>query len=439
MARQRTVVVGGGISGLVCALELERGGHEVILLEREDAVGGRVRTSVEGGFTLDEGFQVLFTAYPVLCSYLDLGALDLRYFLPAARLVVSGPRGAAQTSLIGDAVQSPSLLLDTIAARHVSAADKVRLLALRFLATSLSVDDCFSPRYSGTSTRDFLLRRGLSRDVVDRFFAPFYGGILLDRSLATCASILLFTFKMLAEGRTAVPAAGMRAIPEQLAARLAPSTVRTDAAVVALDVVADRARGVRLESGERIEADDVVLAADPPVTASLAATAGVRLQMPRGALRCTTLYYAASEPPLPGQALWLNAARNATVSHAVTISEVAPEYAPSGRHLLVATAVGKAADLDDRTLLDNAARELHFMRGSALPPVELLHVCRVAYAQYPQPPHFREHRPSIATPIAGLWVGGEALHSSSLDGAARGGRDAARAILSAKRAGTGGG
>src|SRR3712207_8803194 len=94
---------------------------------------------------LDDGFQVLFTAYPVLCSYLDLGALDLRYFLPAVRIALTGARrGEAQTSLIGDAVQSPSLLLDTIAARHVSAADKMRLLALRFLATSLSVDDCFS-------------------------------------------------------------------------------------------------------------------------------------------------------------------------------------------------------------------------------------------------------------------------------------------------------
>jgi phytoene dehydrogenase-like protein len=77
------------------------------------------------------------------------------------------------------------------------------------------------------STREFLASRDLSRDVIECFFAPFYGGIFLDRTLGTSASVFLFTFKMLAEGRTAVPAAGMRAIPAQLASRLAPGTVRT--------------------------------------------------------------------------------------------------------------------------------------------------------------------------------------------------------------------
>jgi len=430
MARHRTIVVGGGISGLVCALELARAGHEVIVLEREDAVGGRVRTSVASGFTLDHGFQVLFTAYPVLRGYLDVARLDLRDFLPAAHITVGG-----RSSLIGDAVQSPSLLLDTVVARHVSVADKMRLLALRFLATSLTVDDCFSPRFSGVSTREFLAGRGLSTEIVERFFAPFYGGILLDRSLSTSASLLLFTFKMLAEGRTAVPAAGIGAIPAQLAAGLSPGTIRTDAAVVRLEVVGERAYGVRLESGERVEGDNVVLATEPPVAASLAATAGVRVDMPRGALRCTTLYFAAPEPPLPGRALWLNGERSAVVSHAVTMTEVAPEYAPAGRHLLAATAVGTGAELDDKTLVQRALKELRRMRGSALPPLELLSVWRVDYAQYPQPPGFRDHRPTIATSVAGLWVAGEALHSSSLEGAARGGRDAAGAILSAGRAG----
>src|SRR5215207_9727422 len=127
MSRHRTVVVGGGIAGLVCALELERAGHEVVLLEKEDDVGGRVRTTVVDGYTLDQGFQVLFTAYPVLCSHLDLGALALREFLPAARVVTPGLSGAKgggggvgaraspRFSLIGDVMQHPSLLLDTVA------------------------------------------------------------------------------------------------------------------------------------------------------------------------------------------------------------------------------------------------------------------------------------------------------------------------------------
>ena len=451
MSRHRTVVVGGGISGLVCALELERAGHEVVLLEKEDGVGGRVRTTVVDGYTLDQGFQVLFTAYPVLCGHLDLGALALREFLPAARVVTpaaNGAKGAKSAkggaggvgasaaprfSLIGDVVQNPSLLFDTVAARHVSTADKLRLLALRVFATSLSVDACFAPRFDRVSTREFLVRRGLSREAVECFFAPFYGGILLDRSLAASASVLLFTFKMLAEGRAAVPARGIQAIPAQLAARLTPGAVRTGSAVVALEVADGRVHGVRLESGERIEASDIVVAAEPPAAASLAATAGVRIAMPQGALRCTTVYFSASEPPLPGKALWLNTERNATISHAVTLTEVAPEYAPAGRHLLAATAVSKATEQEDATLVASALKELRRLRGGALPELELIAVCHVPYAQYPQPPRFRERRPAVSTSVSGLWVGGEALHSSSLEGAARGGREAAQAVIAARR------
>ena len=41
-----------------------RAGHQVSVLEADDDVGGRVRSDEQGGFTLDRGFQVLFTAYP---------------------------------------------------------------------------------------------------------------------------------------------------------------------------------------------------------------------------------------------------------------------------------------------------------------------------------------------------------------------------------------
>jgi hypothetical protein len=123
------------------------------------------------------------------------------------------------------------------------------------------------------------------------------------------------------------------------------------------------------------------------------------------------------------------------VSHAVTLTEVAPEYAPPGRHLLAATAVGDAATLDEGTLLARARHDLATLRGAPLPPLEHLATWRVPYAQYPQPPHFREHRPSIAAAgVRGLWLASELLHSSSLDGAARGGRDAALAIVAAAHA-----
>lgn len=422
------IIIGAGVAGLVCAIELQRAGRVVCVLDAAADVGGRVRTTVTDGLVLDHGFQVLFTAYPTLRRYLDFDTLALRRFLPAARIARDGSH-----SLIGDALSDPGLLLDTILARAVGVGDKLRLLALRRFAQQLSLDDCFAPRFATVSTREFLLSRGFGPAVIDGFFAPFYGGILLDRTLATSASILLFTFKMLADGDTVVPAGGIGALTQQMAARLSAGTVQCGVRVQSLVVTEGRVVGVRLADDRVLSASQVVLATDAPAAVALAASAGVTLPEPTGARGCTTLYYTARRTPIPGKALWLNANANAVVSHAVTLTDVAPEYATGGRTLVVATAVGDAADLPDDAL-DSAARsELARMgnvseRDSAMERVGLW---RVPYAQFAQPPGWREHRPNIACGIPGLWRASEVLHSSSLEGAARGGEMAAKALLHA--------
>ena len=424
------IVVGAGIAGLICAIELHRAGRPVVVLERAEDVGGRVRTSRIEQLTIDHGFQVLFTAYPVLGTYLDQRALALRTFTPAAQIVRDG-----RASLIGDAWRDPSLLIDTVLARALPLGDKLRLLALRRFVPQLTIDDCFAARFDGVSTREFLLSRGFSTAVIDGFFAPFYGGILLDRSLATSASVLLFTFKMLADGATAVPARGMGAMTAQLAAQLPTGAVRIGVAVRQLDVADGHVIGVTLDDGSRFAATQVVLATDPVAAAALAMTAGARLDVPTGAHGCTSLYYRTSRSPLPGKALWLNANPTAVISHAVTISDVAPEYAPAGTALLAATAVGDAATMDDASLDAAARREIAAMataaghRGSEA--LEQVAIWRVPYAQFAQPPRWREQRPSVACGLPGLWRASEFLHSSSLEGAARGGQAAAQALLHA--------
>lgn len=424
----RVIVVGAGIAGLVCARTLARAGHAVRVLEQADEVGGRVRTTVRDGFRLDHGFQVLFTAYPRLAEQLDMDALALRPFAPAARL--GGVDG--EPGLVGDALADPALLLPTLRAPQLPLLDAARMLRLRLLAASLSFDDCFDARFDRHTTREFLQWRGFSPLAIDRFFAPFYGGILLDRSLDTSASVLLYTFKMLAAGRTAVPATGMGAIPAQLAATLTPDAVRCGVRVRAVHVADDRAAGVVLDDGTVLDADAVVLAVDPWSCATLAASAGVAVAPPTDARGCTTLWLAAREPILAGTALWLNAAPDATVSHAITITEVAPSYAPAGMTLTAATIVGAPATLDDATLEHRTRADLARLRGGALPAdTTVLATWRVPRSQFPQPPGSVERRLAARTVRPGLVLAGEALHSSSLEGAARGGLAAAAIVETA--------
>ncbi|KAL0388380.1 UNVERIFIED_CONTAM: putative fatty acid methyltransferase [Sesamum radiatum] len=58
MSRMRVAVVGGGVSGLAAAYVLAKDGVEVVVYEKEDALGGRAKTVDIGGTLLDLGFTV---------------------------------------------------------------------------------------------------------------------------------------------------------------------------------------------------------------------------------------------------------------------------------------------------------------------------------------------------------------------------------------------
>jgi protoporphyrinogen oxidase len=358
----------------VCALEVARAGRHVRVLEAAGEPGGRARSTVRDGCTFDHGFQVLFTAYPTLAAYLDFPALALRKFRPAAHVV-----SRKNAVLIGDALSDKSLLMDVVAARSIGLTDKLRLLNLRRHAMELTIDECFAPQYANISTRALLAQRGFATAVINGFFAPFYGGILLDRTLSTSAAILMFTFKMLSEGDTVIPAGGMGAMARQMAQRLPAGTLRTGACVTSVTLRDARATGVTLDDGHHIDASDVVLATDAPTTARLAATCGVHVDAGLSGVGSTSLYFTASRAPLTGKSLWLNDDPNAVIGHAVT-------------------------------------------------PVALW---RVPYSQFAQPPGFTAAGPVIASDVRGLWRASELQHSSSLEGAARGGRAAAAALLTA--------
>ena len=413
----RVAVVGGGLAGLVAARRLAESGVDVELLERERTVGGRVRSVHEDGFTFDRGFQVLFTAYPAVQRELDLRALSLRRFAPGA--VLARPH---HRSVLADPLRDPGGATETLFNREVSVGDKLRTLSLWRELRGRDTDEILDA--PDRSIESYLADRGFSRRFVENFAAPFYGGITLDRSLSSSSAVFEYTFEMLAAGDIAVPADGMGAIGRQLADRAteAGATVRTGVAVDSLETTGD---GVRLSTADgEVSADAAVVATDPPTAADLT---GVETPTePRG---CVTQYFSLPAHVDLGteKRLILNAAA-ARPNEVAPLSTVAPEYAPDDRRLLSATFLGTQSE-DGETLAAEVREALaSWYPSRRFDELDLLHTDRVEFAQFAQPPGFRESLPDPDDPDGPVVLAGDYTQWSSLDGALDSGRVAAEAV-----------
>jgi uncharacterized protein with NAD-binding domain and iron-sulfur cluster len=211
-------ILGGGISGVIAALELEAKGVFPTLYESSDRLGGRVKTDFFEDIPLDHGFQVLLTAYPEVIKYLDLSALELQYFKPGAYIF----RKDGKVELIGDAFRDLSFLWPTIKANSASLLDKFKLLAEQRRISGLSIEEIFNQ--SNHSTVESLNSRYSTR-FINQFFKPFYGGIFLEKELQTSVIQFEFVFHMFANGYAALPKRGMQSVIDQLSAKLTTTKV----------------------------------------------------------------------------------------------------------------------------------------------------------------------------------------------------------------------
>ena len=422
----RVVVVGAGLAGLVAARRLADAGHEVSAFERRDAVGGRVRSREVDGVVCDRGFQVLFTSYPAVRRELDLDALDLREFTPGACIGRDGQR-----SVLSDPLRDPGALVESALNRQVTTADKLRTLLLERDVRRGDPESLFGG--DDATIEESLRERGFSRRYLERFVAPFYGGVTLDRSLSTSKQVFEYTFRAMSHGSIAVPADGMGAIARQLAARAtdAGAEVVTGEAVLDIDRGVDARDGVTVETdGRSVAADAVVVAAGPQRAAALTDVAAI----PTEAKPSVTAHLRLpDEPGLDGgKRIHLNADGEAPNTVA-PMSAVAPEYVPGDEGLLVATFLGDdALDVDADRLCERTRAALSSWyperRFDGLEPVV---VDRIEFAQFAQPPGFRDRLPAVDDPEGPVALAGDYTEWSSIQGAMKSGREAAAAVREA--------
>jgi glycine/D-amino acid oxidase-like deaminating enzyme len=406
-AEHDVVVVGAGLAGLAAARELAVAGVDVVVLEAADAVGGRMRTDRVDGLQLDRGFQLLNPSYPQAHRLLDLPALDLRPLAPG--VVALTDRGRVR---LADPRRRPSWLPDALSPATGSLLGKARLA--RYVLAAARRTAAHRTAAVDMPIGVALLSAGVDPRTVEQVVGPFLSGVFGDDGLTTSrrfADLILASF---VRGTPAVPAAGMQAIPEQIAAALPTGVVRLGTAVRA--VAAGR---VRTADGE-ISARHIVVATDPRTAAAL--LPGVSVPAARD---LTTWYFVAD---CPAQALTNGEAivvvdRRGPLANAVALSNAAPTYAP-GRVLVAATAVG----LHDDGEAARAARDhLAVLFGVDTRAWDLVGHYPVPYALPAMLPPLRVRQPVDLGD--GLLVAGDHRDTASIQGALASGQRAARTVL----------
>lgn len=404
MSNDAVIIVGAGLAGLSCAVALNDAGIAVTVIEASDGVGGRVRSDRVDGFTLDRGFQVALTAYPEMHRQLDMAALDLQAFDPGA-LVWRKGKGSG----VSDPFRMPLSTLSTALAPIGTPIDKLRIAKLRsdlrkvHPARLLAGDD--------KSTAEALREAGFSNTIIERFFRPLVGGIQLDPELLDSRRTFDVIFRMLADGDSVVPAAGMQAIPDQLAARLPTGTIQLNCKITNATTTT-----VTTASGDTINGAAVVVATEGPVAADLLDLASV----PSKAAGC--VYFAADEAPSDSKMVILDGTGAGPVLNVAIMSNVAPTYAPTGRHLIAAALPGMSSG-DIET---SARQQLRDWWGSSVDSWDHLATYRIPHGQPGQAPPFS---PKQSIRLAdGRYVCGDHRDTASIQGAMYSGRRCAEAV-----------
>jgi phytoene dehydrogenase-like protein len=290
----RTVVIGAGHNGLVCAAYLARAGRDVLVLEASHQVGGAAVTR-----ELVRGFRV-----PAVAHLLYLLDPAVQQDLGLARHGLALAKTALKTVALNEAGEPLVLEGNRIASGAVSAADRAAYTdfidRMHRLAGVLARQHGRTPprlawdrwqdalpaglvaldirRLGRQDMREFLRVITMPiHDVLEEAFeCPLLKGALaldavLGTKLGARSGNSVFTYLHRLSGAAnapSLPRGGIGAVAEALAAaaRAGGAEIRLSSPVASLVLTGDRVTGVTLENGEAIAAGTVVSSADPKTT-----------------------------------------------------------------------------------------------------------------------------------------------------------------------------
>ncbi|HVL59274.1 MAG TPA: hydroxysqualene dehydroxylase HpnE [Burkholderiaceae bacterium] len=444
------VIIGAGIAGLACAVALCDRGLRPLVLEREDIAGGRARswTDEATGDVVDIGPHILLSEYPNMLQL--LGQLGTREHVVWQRdkfITLADPRRPVDVRLRrlpAPLHYLPSMLtMPQLSLRDLASGRRVIWRVLRLSPSDLR-------RLDGVDAETYLRRSGVSERFVDWFWRSSCMTIM-NVPLQRCSAAALLQFIRFMIGKSGyfpgfagiglgdlfVPGAA-RAI-ESAGGRVA---LRTP--VQAIEIADGAVRAVRLGDGSTISTGCCVAAVPPQDLVRLLPADLVQQRPFADAARiepspyiCSYLWF---DRKLTRERFWTRVWSPENLNYdSYDLSNIRAGW--RDRPSVIASNIiysGHAAHLSDSQIVEATLRELaEYLPQARRAALRHWRVHRIAMARPAPYVGSEQLRPRAATPIRGLQIGGDWIDTglpASMEGAVRGGRLAAEAVLEGRGA-----
>jgi len=397
--RSSVVVLGAGIAGLAAANRLAAlGTGKLLVVDSSQRLGGKISTVELAGISLDAGPDSFITRNPAgtrLCTELGLaGELVTPAPLGALLWVRGRLRPLPKDLALGVPRQMKSLALSgAVSPLGLARAALERILPIRLRPGDLSVGELVRQRFGDE----------VFEAVVDPLLSGIYAG---DADRLSAESVVPHLVEALRRGhhlmtldapKPSGPAfltlrGGLTQLVDALAGTLPRGSIRLGVSAIGLSR-ADGAYRVALSSGEEVEADAIVLATPPSVTASLLKSlsqpaSDLLSRIESAPVATVFLRYPPGSVTLPPATGFLVPRRDARLLVGCTFLSQKWPHLDSGGGTLIRCAVGRDGAtswqaLDDDQLLRAVRAELQEATGiRADPDAFAVHRHRDGIPQY---------------------------------------------------------